>query len=61
MVFSDGTEMEVQTVKTGDAQYFQFDKKRISWIKLTKFKISEEPALFAALIELEVYGSDIRS
>jgi hypothetical protein len=59
IVFSDGTQKEVKTVKTGDAQYFEFDKKRIQWIKLMNFKISEDPALFAALIEFEVYGSDI--
>ncbi|MBU3160403.1 carbohydrate-binding protein [Clostridium frigoris] len=60
IVFSDGTEEKVQPIKTSDAQFFEFDKKRISWVKLINFKMADEPAEFAALTEIEVYGTDIK-
>ena len=59
VIFSDGSREAVKTIKTGNAQYFEFDKKRITWVKLVDFKIANETAVFAALIELEVYGNDI--
>ncbi|MBU3191016.1 carbohydrate-binding protein [Clostridium bowmanii] len=60
IVFSDGTRKNAQTIKSGDAQYIEFDKRKITWIKLMDFKIAIEPGIFAALIELQVYGTDIK-
>lgn len=60
IVFSDGTEKNAKFVKTVDAQYIEFDKKIVDWIKLTNFKKADEPAEFAALTEFQVYGVDIK-
>jgi hypothetical protein len=60
IVFSDGTQKHVQTIKSADAQYIEFDKKRIHWVKLMNFKKADEPAEFAALTEFQVYGTDIK-
>ena len=61
IVFSDGTQRDAQLIKTTDAQDIEFDKKRIDWIKLVNFKMADEPAEFAALTEIEVYGTDIKA
>ena len=60
IVFSNGTQKNVKMIKTGDAQYIEFDKRRVNWIKLMNFKMADEPAEFAALTEFEVYGTDIK-
>ena len=60
IVFSDGTKKDVEPIKTINAQYIEFDKKRIKWIKLMNFKMASEPAEFAALTEIQVYGIDIK-
>jgi hypothetical protein len=60
IVFSDGTQKDMQLIKTGNAQCIKLDKKRINWIKLVDFKKSDEPSEFAALTEFQVYGTDIK-
>lgn len=60
LVFSDGEQMDVDMIKTTEAQYIEFDKKRVNWIKLKNFKMADEPAEFAALTEIQVYGTDIK-
>ncbi len=60
IVFSDGAQMDVDMIKTTEAQYIEFDKKRVNWIKLMNFKMADEPAEFAALTEIQVYGTDIK-
>lgn len=60
IVFSDGTQEDMQMIKSSDAQNIEFDKKRVSWVKLMNFKMADEPAEFAALTEIEVYGTDIK-
>lgn len=60
IVFSDGTQKDVQLIKTDKAQYIEFDKKRISWVKLMNFEKANEPSEFAALTEIHVYGIDIK-
>ncbi|MBU3177525.1 carbohydrate-binding protein [Clostridium estertheticum] len=59
IVFSDGTQKNVRPIKTSDAQFIEFDKKRISWVKLMHFKMADEQSEIAALTEIEVYGTDI--
>ncbi|MCB2307964.1 carbohydrate-binding protein [Clostridium estertheticum] len=59
IVFSDGTQKNVRPIKTSDAQSIEFDKKRISWVKLMDFKMADETSEIAALTEIEVYGIDI--
>jgi len=56
--FSDGSYKIVEPVRSCEAQYFEFDKKVITWIKLLNFKKSEEKIDFAALTEIQVYGKD---
>jgi len=58
--FSDGSYKIVETVRSCEAQYFEFDKKVITWIKLLNFKKAEEEIDFAALTEIQVYGNDIQ-
>lgn len=59
--FSDGSNKVVEPVKLCEAQCFEFDKKIITWIKLSNFKKAEEEIDFAALTEIQIYGNDIKS
>ncbi|WP_298838534.1 DUF7402 domain-containing protein [Clostridium sp.] len=59
--FSDGSNKIVEPVRSYDAQYFEFDKKVITWMKLLNFKKAEEEIDFAALTEIQVFGNDIQS
>lgn len=54
--FSDGTVMRLAFEKTGGAQQFLFEKKKISWLELDSLIKSEEPSPFPALVQIEVYG-----
>lgn len=36
------TQRDVQLIKTDKAQYIEFDKKRISWVKLMNFEKANE-------------------
>ncbi|MDO4299289.1 MAG: carbohydrate-binding protein [Lachnospiraceae bacterium] len=56
--FSDGENMELSLKKTAEAQEFTFEKKRISWLKISHMIPSDEPSPFPALSQIEVYGYD---
>lgn len=58
VTFSDGEELELSLIKTGEGQEFLFDKKKISWLKLSHLIPSEEPSPFPALAQIEVYGTE---
>lgn len=59
VTFSDGEKMECSMKKTGEAQEFTFDKKRIRWLELSDLIPSREPSPFPALSQIEVYGNDL--
>lgn len=46
----------MELIKTGNAQYIEFDKIIITWVKLINYKMADEPAEFEALTEIQVYG-----
>lgn len=56
--FSDGESMEFELYKTGAAQEFTFEPKRVLWIKLKDMKKADDPSPFPALTQLEVYGKE---
>ena len=59
VTFSDGEEKELSLKKTGTGQEFTFEKKKITWLKVSKLIASSEPSPFPALTQIEVYGTDL--
>lgn len=59
ITFSDGEDMELSLKKTGSGQEFTFEKKKISWLKVSHLIQSSEPSPFPALAQIEVYGNDL--
>lgn len=59
IAFSDKSTLDICMVKTGKAQVFPFDKKRIEWLELGKLIKSDEESPFPALTQIEVYGKEI--
>lgn len=58
IVFSDGSTLELELTKIGNAQVVSFEEKTISWLELQKLVKSEEPSPFPALVQIEVYGTE---
>lgn len=55
--FSDGTELLIHPVKTGDYQDFSFEKKTITWLRLKEL-VPERTDNFASLNQINIYGYD---
>jgi hypothetical protein len=53
--FSDGSRIPISMIKTADPQDFNFETKKVSWVKLTEIRRPVSSA-FAALTQVEVYG-----
>lgn len=58
IVFSDGSTLELELTKIGNAQVVSFEEKTISLLELQKMVKSEEPSPFPALVQIEVYGTE---
>ena len=58
LTFSDDSAMNIDLQKTASGQEFHFEKKRVSWLKLSELIPSDEPSPFLALTQIEVYGKD---
>jgi hypothetical protein len=59
VTFSDNSSIDVEMQKNGFPHTFQFEKKKISWLRLSRLIKSEEESPFPALTQIEVYGSDL--
>lgn len=59
MEFSDGTELVLPLVKTGEFQTFDFPAREITWVMLKNFVRGEDPSPFPALTQWEVYGKTV--
>lgn len=57
--FSDGTEVKIYPVKTGDYQEFSFPEKEVEWVRLKEL-VPERWDNFASLNQIKVMGRDIR-
>jgi len=58
MRFSDGSTVEASIEKKAEGQDFTFPKKKVSWVQLENLQQISTPLGWAALTEIEVYGSD---
>jgi hypothetical protein len=58
VAFSDGTTESITLRKTAEPQVFQFDKRIISWLRLTDLQ-ETAPLGWCALTEVEVWGKDL--
>lgn len=58
LAFSDGSEIIWDLEKSDTGHVLEFEKKQIEWVQLHDLIKSDDPALFPALTQLEVYGSD---
>lgn len=58
--FSNGSNLTVELVKTGKPQVFDFDEKAVEWVTLDTLIKADDPSVFPALTQLELYGSEFR-
>ena len=58
VVFSDGHEMALKLRKSGEPQHFAFEARRISWMRLERLIKSDDPSVFPALTQWEIYGTE---
>lgn len=59
IVFSNGSNLDVQLNKTGKCQRILFTESKIRWVKMTKLQKSQEESPFPALTQMVVWGRDI--
>lgn len=56
LTFSDGSEEILQLVKTSKPQKFTFEKRKITWAKLSNLIKAKDESPFPALTQIEVFG-----
>ncbi len=54
--FSDDTSIDWRLEKSDKAHVITFEKKQVSWVKLSKLIKSDDPSPYPALSQIEVYG-----
>ena len=54
--FSDGSKIQWDLEKSSLPHVVSFDKKRITWVRLSNLIKAEDPSPFPALSQIEVYG-----
>jgi hypothetical protein len=60
LAFSDGSGIDLNLKKIGDAQEFLFPKRDITWVKLTNLiKDTDDPSPFPALTQWTVFGRNV--
>jgi len=58
--FSDGSKESLELQKTGDAQIFDFNERKVDWAKITKLiQCENDTSPFPALTQWALYGKDI--
>jgi hypothetical protein len=57
--FSDGTQLPIEIVQTGEFQEFTFPKRSVSWVRLNKL-VPADPGRWCSLIEVQVWGRDLQ-
>lgn len=58
VTFSDGSSLELDLEKTGMAQEFTFEKRKIEWLTLGNLIKADDPSPFPALVQMEVWGQE---
>lgn len=56
--FSDGTEETVSLEKSSKPHILSIERKGIKWLKFGKLIKADDPSLFPALTQIEVYGTE---
>lgn len=56
--FSDGFTIEVDLVKTGEAQSIKFPPRKVTWAKIHSMIKADDPSPYPALTLLEVWGTE---
>ena len=56
IIFSDSTSLTAHFHKTGEMQKIKTEKKKVTWIKITNLRMSEEESLYPALSQIKVMG-----
>ncbi len=60
LTFSDGTSVDWAIEKSRFAHTLTFEKKQITWIRMSNMIKADDPSPFPALTQLEVYGTVVR-
>lgn len=58
--FSDDTSIEWHLDKSDKAHKITFEKKQVTWVKLSNLIKSDDPSPFPALSQIEVYGTEMK-
>ncbi len=59
LIFSDGTSLIVDFIKSEKSQEFTFDKKEIEWVEFTNLIKANDESPFPALTQIEVFGTEL--
>lgn len=59
LTFSDGSRLQLPMEKSTLPHEFTFEKKRITWVKLSNLIKADDPSPFPALSQIEVYGTEV--
>lgn len=60
LTFSDGSSIDWNLKKSRFGQVLEFEKKKITWVEISKLIKADDPSPFPALSQLEVYGTVCR-
>ena len=60
LTFSDGSEIVWNLEKSYAPHVLDFEKKNITWVKLSDLIKADDPSPFPALTQMEVYGRDAK-
>ena len=56
LTFSDGTDIKWDLEKSSLPHVLAFEKKEVTWVKLSRLIKAQDPSPFPALSQIEVYG-----
>lgn len=59
VALSDGTTVDFPLNKTGDRQTIELGAHRVRWMRLQNMVKSDDPSAFPALIQWEVFGTEL--
>lgn len=60
LTFSDGSSIDWQLEKSRFAHVISFEKKKITWVEISKLIKADDPSPFPALTQLEIYGTVVK-
>ena len=60
LTFSDGSSLDWALEKSRFSQEITYEKKKITWVEISKLIKADDPSPFPALTQLEIYGTVVK-